>query len=321
MEQPTTEASCQWCSWTTLLLIFALPLLKLLFHLVVTTLKQLVPPTDLLNKYCDPTGESWAVVTGATDGIGLGFCEELTRLGFNLVLISRNPEKLQKTVQDLQAYRTAAHKDAKFMTIAFDFKDSGDQKKFGEMTAKLENLDIGLLVNNVGTSDMNPIHLFPYAQLVDIVNINVTSMVVLTAHVLKAMSVRRGRSAVINLSSFMGEGALPFLSLYAGSKAFNLRFSEGVSMEYPNVDVMCLKPMFVESPLSRQKKGFGVPDRRECARDALRELRWEYETYGYISHRIIAYLLRMIPQPVARLIIKMGTKTALKKIFTDKKTQ
>jgi 17beta-estradiol 17-dehydrogenase / very-long-chain 3-oxoacyl-CoA reductase len=321
MEQSVAEPACQWCSWTTLLLVLAIPLLKLAFHLVVSLLKQLIPPIDLLNKYCDPARESWAVVTGATDGIGLGFCEELTRLGFNLVLISRNPDKLKKTVEDLQAYRTAAHKDAKFMTIAFDFKDCGDEQKFSEMTAKLGNLDIALLVNNVGTSWIDPIHLFPYRQLVDIVNINVTSMVVLSAHVLRTMATRSQRSAVINLSSFMGEGALPYLSLYAGTKAFNLRFSEGVSLEYPNVDVMCLKPMFVESPLSQQKKGFGVPDRRECARDALKELRWEYETYGYISHRIIAYLLRMVPRPVARFAIKMTAKKALKKIFTDKKAQ
>ena len=72
----------------------------------------------------------------------------------------------------------------------------------------------------------------------------------------------------------MGEGAIPFLSLYAATKAFNLRLTEGLVNEYTNVDVMCLKPMFVESPLSKQKKGFGVPDRRECALDSLRELRW-----------------------------------------------
>jgi len=53
---------------------------------------------DLVKKYCSAEGESWAVVTGATDGIGLGFCEVLTKLGFNVLLISRNPEKLTKTI-------------------------------------------------------------------------------------------------------------------------------------------------------------------------------------------------------------------------------
>jgi len=45
---------------------------------------------NLQSKYCKSEGDSWAIVTGATDGIGLGFCEELTVLGFNIVLISRN---------------------------------------------------------------------------------------------------------------------------------------------------------------------------------------------------------------------------------------
>lgn len=45
---------------------------------------------DLVKKYTTPDQESWAVVTGATDGIGLGFCQVLTKLGFNVLLISRN---------------------------------------------------------------------------------------------------------------------------------------------------------------------------------------------------------------------------------------
>jgi len=43
----------------------------------------------------------------------------------------------------------------------------------------------------------------------------------------------------------MGEGALPFVSLYAATKAFNLKLTEGIAYEYPNIDIMCLKPMFV----------------------------------------------------------------------------
>jgi short-subunit dehydrogenase len=89
------------------------------------------------------------------------------------------------------------------------------------------------------------------------------------------MEKRDTRSAVINLSSFLGEKAAPFVSLYAATKAFNREFSNSIAMECPSIDVMCLKPMFVESPLSKQKKGFGVPDRRECAWDSLKELRWE----------------------------------------------
>ncbi len=56
---------------------------------------------DFNKKYCQNGKDSWAVVTGATDGIGLGFCKILAKLGFNIVLISRNAEKLKQTVEKL----------------------------------------------------------------------------------------------------------------------------------------------------------------------------------------------------------------------------
>jgi D-arabinose 1-dehydrogenase-like Zn-dependent alcohol dehydrogenase len=51
----------------------------------------ILPMPDLKKRYCHEDKESWAVVTGATDGIGLGFCKVLVKMGFNIVLISRNP--------------------------------------------------------------------------------------------------------------------------------------------------------------------------------------------------------------------------------------
>jgi len=54
--------------------LFAYPLFKLVIFLAITFIKQIIPFPNLLHRYCSTTKESWAVVTGATDGIGLGFC-------------------------------------------------------------------------------------------------------------------------------------------------------------------------------------------------------------------------------------------------------
>jgi 17beta-estradiol 17-dehydrogenase / very-long-chain 3-oxoacyl-CoA reductase len=59
------------------------------------------------------------------------------------------------------------------------------------------------------------------------------------------MQKRKQKSAVINLSSFAGEMAYPFITLYAATKAFNKEISNAIAVEYPSIDVMCLKPMFV----------------------------------------------------------------------------
>jgi hypothetical protein len=55
-------------------LIFAFPICKFVVILAYELLKQLIPPVDIVAKYCRKDAETWAVVTGATDGIGLGFC-------------------------------------------------------------------------------------------------------------------------------------------------------------------------------------------------------------------------------------------------------
>ena len=140
--------------------------------------------------------------------------------------------------------------------------------------AELRLLDIGLFINNVGTSDAKLYHNYSYEQIVETLNINCVGMATLCAEILGLMRRRSHKSALINLSSYMEEKALPYLSLYAATKAFNKNLTEGLSYEYPEIDILCLKPMFVETPLSRQKKGFTIPDRRECAADSLQELFW-----------------------------------------------
>ena len=92
----TEEEGVNW--WLAIALMVVFPLTKWVVVVVYEIVKQMLPASDLLKRYCRKDGQSWAVVTGATDGIGLGFCEVLTTLGFNVVLISRNAEKLAKTV-------------------------------------------------------------------------------------------------------------------------------------------------------------------------------------------------------------------------------
>ena len=159
-------------------------------------------------------------------------------------------------------------------TITFDFKDSSDPLKYEAMMGQLRLLDIGLLVNNVGTSDINLLHNQSHQQITDIVTVNCLSMALLSSDVLALMKDRPHKSALINLSSYMEEKALPCLSLYAATKAFNKILTEGLWHEYPHIDILCLKPLFVETPLSRQKQGLGIPSRCEYVRGALRELRW-----------------------------------------------
>jgi 17beta-estradiol 17-dehydrogenase / very-long-chain 3-oxoacyl-CoA reductase len=141
-------------------------------------------------------------------------------------------------------------------------------------------------------------------------------MAALSAEVGRLMAKRDRRSAIINLSSFLGEKAAPYVTLYCATKAFNRELSNSLKIEYPFIDVFCLKPMFVESALSKQKKGLGVPGPKECAWDSLKELRWTNESYGYYSHRIMGYIARnFMPEWFYRLLIGLAGKMTLKKLY------
>jgi 17beta-estradiol 17-dehydrogenase / very-long-chain 3-oxoacyl-CoA reductase len=182
------------------------------------------------------------------------------------------------------------------------------------MVGEIKKLDIGLLVNNVGMSEPHILHQAGYQLIVDTITVNCTSMALLSADLLEQMDKRPHKSAIINLSSFINERPLPYMSLYTGSKGFNRNLTESISLEYPHIDILNLKPYFVESPASRQKRGFMVPDRRECAVHSLKELRWEHESYGYISHRILGAINQnLVPTWLSRLAVGMFTKRMLKK--------
>jgi D-arabinose 1-dehydrogenase-like Zn-dependent alcohol dehydrogenase len=108
------------------IILFGYPLLKLLLFTLWGLIKYLMPYPNLKKRYCSAEKESWAVVTGATDGIGLGFCTVLASQGINIILISRDQAKLNNTVEYLKSIQQKLSVASQFKTIAFDFQDSHD---------------------------------------------------------------------------------------------------------------------------------------------------------------------------------------------------
>jgi len=91
---------------------------------------------------------SWAIVTGASEGIGLGFVEQLALLGFNVILISRTESKLVAKVKELKQ----KYPNRDFNYIAKDFTQGSSLSFYQEIFDFCKKLDVSLLVNNVGGS-------------------------------------------------------------------------------------------------------------------------------------------------------------------------
>ncbi|XP_065584269.1 very-long-chain 3-oxoacyl-CoA reductase-B-like, partial [Artemia franciscana] len=130
----------------------------------------------------------WAVVTGATDGIGKAYAEECARHGINTVLISRSLNKLQNVALEIES-----RYDVKTKTIDVDFTNGPEI--FEKIAKNIEGLDIGILINNVGMSYSYPEFLDQVEDSVGfamrLVNCNCISVVRMSIMVLPQMVQKR----------------------------------------------------------------------------------------------------------------------------------
>ncbi|KAE8606274.1 hypothetical protein XENTR_v10010654 [Xenopus tropicalis] len=170
----------------------------------------------------------WAVVTGATDGIGKAYAEELAKRGMNIVLISRSPEKLEEVAKQIKEKFKVETK-----IIAADF--GKPTEIYGRIESGLRDLEIGVLVNNVGVSYEHPEYFLEIPDLENtldkMININITSVCQMTRLVLPGM-LGRGRGVILNISSASGMYPVPLLTVYSATKAFVDFFSRGLQAEY-----------------------------------------------------------------------------------------
>ncbi|XP_077864262.1 very-long-chain 3-oxoacyl-CoA reductase-B-like [Saccoglossus kowalevskii] len=157
---------------------------------------------------------NWAVVTGATDGIGKAYAEQLAEKGLNIVLLSRTLAKLENVAQEIESRYNVTTK-----VLQVDF--TGGPEIYKHIAELLNNLDIGVLVNNVGTNHSNPEYFTnsPNKFIPDILNVNILACTMMTKIVLPQM-VKRRKGVIINISSAAGLNPLPLLLIYSSTKAF-----------------------------------------------------------------------------------------------------
>ncbi|KAL8601931.1 hypothetical protein ACOMHN_008423 [Nucella lapillus] len=162
----------------------------------------------------------WAVVTGCTEGIGKSYALQLAEKGIDMVLVSRNPQKLSAVAEHIvQQYQVSVK------VITADFRNTD---VYDGIKKQLSGLDIGILVNNVGIINLLTPGYFCDADDFeqfhrDIVNVNVLSYLMMTGIVLPEM-LERKRGAIINISSIAGLRPMPFSSVYSATKSYRKKF-------------------------------------------------------------------------------------------------
>ncbi|MEH2192850.1 MAG: SDR family oxidoreductase [Nostoc sp.] len=165
-----------------------------------------------------------ALITGASSGIGKAFAQELAARKTNLVLVARSEEKLSQLAKELQD----KHK-IQVDVIIKDLTESNAANAVFEAT-KTKELSIDLLINNAGSGYYGDFAEGDGERQIKIVQLNILALVDLTHKFLPLMRQRRSGS-IINVSSITAFQPIPYLSVYAASKAFILSFSEALWAE------------------------------------------------------------------------------------------
>ncbi|XP_075062500.1 very-long-chain 3-oxoacyl-CoA reductase-B-like [Mixophyes fleayi] len=253
----------------------------------------------------------WAVVTGATDGIGKAYAEELARRGFDIVLISRTLRKLQRVAEgiELQTGR-------KTKIIQADF--TGGPEIYPKIEEGLKDLDVGVLVNNVGMAYNDAACKFLNVpdvnqKLTDIINCNIMSAVQMTRIILPKM-VARKKGLIINISSESGTRPMPLVTVYSASKVFVDYFSSGLNAEYKSegITVQSVMPLMVSTPMMYNiEDNIVVKNAADFAREALNTVGYTSRTSGCLSHSIQSYVLEnFLPNSVSSfgLLVRFGMK-------------
>ena len=174
-----------------------------------------------------------ALITGASMGIGEKFARELASRQTNLVLVARSPEKLNNLATEL-----SSQYQIKTTVIAQDLTTVGARQAVFD-TIQAQDLTIDLLINNAGFGDYGAFGDRPLSKMMEMVQLNIAAVVELTGLFLPLMQERRD-GAIINVSSIAAFQPIPYMSVYAASKAFILNFSEALWAENKDLGVKVL---------------------------------------------------------------------------------
>ncbi|KAI9054648.1 hypothetical protein LZ554_001800 [Drepanopeziza brunnea f. sp. 'monogermtubi'] len=213
---------------------------------------------------------TWAIVTGASDGIGKEYAIQLAQKGFNLLLISRTASKLTTLSTEITQKYAGAHLSVK--TLAMDFSLNKDED-YAKLKALVDSLDVGILVNNVGQSHSIPVPfaITPRDEVKQIIEINCVATLRVTQIVVPGM-IQRKRGLILTMGSFGGLLPTPLLATYSGSKAFLQQWSTalGGELKGSGVDVELVLSYLVTTAMSKiRKTSMFIPSPRMFVKSVL----------------------------------------------------
>ncbi|KPI87673.1 hypothetical protein ABL78_3271 [Leptomonas seymouri] len=239
----------------------------------------------------------WAVVTGASEGIGHAMAIDLGRRGFNVCVIARTQSKLDNVVEELKQVGVEGK------AISFDFASATSQN-YNELFSQLDKIQIAVLINNVGVN-------YSYTNYFDdvdletdlrLLKVNCEASVRMTKYVLPKMKAKHC-GAIVMLGSASAVVPTPMLCTYAGTKAFNLSFGSSLYYELKEfgIDVLAVSPNMVVSKMTqglssrKPRETFLTVNAANMAHQTLNKLGSVPQTAGHVNHAFLEAVMTSLP--------------------------
>lgn len=205
--------------------------------------------------FAAPKPGNYALITGASSGIGLALAQQLAAKGFDVILVARSVDKLQALAQELSARHGVQARVA-----AADLTQSASVQTLASLLSK-QDLNLRVLVNCAGVLHQDAFVNMQAAQIQQMIDLNITALTAMLHAFVpllqNTVAQLGGRAHVLNVASIAAFQPIPMLATYAASKAYVLSLSEALAEELQGsgVSVTALCPGITATNMLAQAKG------------------------------------------------------------------
>uniref|UniRef100_A0A7R9ZQ83 Uncharacterized protein n=1 Tax=Craspedostauros australis TaxID=1486917 RepID=A0A7R9ZQ83_9STRA len=258
-----------------------------------------------------------------SDGIGKAYAMALAKKGMSIMLISRTESKLQDVKKEID------EKKYDGVTVEYTVCDYSkfDKAAQAKVAAAVKDLEVGVLINNVGVSYRYPkfFHELNDEEVQNLMTMNIDSTIWMTRMVLDGMISRKKQGgAIINLSSGSAMYTLPLLAEYSASKSFIEKFSRAINAEYStsnNITCQCQIPFYVATKLAKMRPSLMVPTPKQYVENAIKWVGYADAVVSPIYlHSIQGWVLSILPDfVVSKIIMDMHLATRKRGMKKDAK--
>lgn len=269
--------------------------------------------------------EPWALITGASDGIGKAFAAELASRGFNIVLHGRNPDKLGGVRQELES----TYSDRRFRVAVANAKDLSEEN-LKKVVLQVEDITLKVLINNAGSTmarghEYDTIDNYSSRELEDNIAVNGTFPILLTGALMAKLAANEP-SLILNVGSIASIG-MPLFPAYGPAKAMLMASTAQLAMDqvYTGRDievVMMRIGLVAQTGTIVAPPSVLAPDAPTWVKSALSRVGCgRTEIFPYIPHAIQALVLQGLPDFIGRKMKIQGLEEQIEADVTGARAE